>query len=661
MCRALGMQGSQLFESADLVNGKYTSSIVTNLKTLQEIHARYSKLSPGSGSSASSTAGTASPRAANTTSNTSAPSTPRAASGSVSAGSPRVDASSSQNNTPAGKQPATPRKSEAIALSIPSTPDNVVRARDTKPKPDDDRVAIVQHWLEEVVGKKNTEESLFAWLKSGVILSEVLNVVKPGICKQIYEGPVAFKQLENVQRYLKLVPLAAGPTVPIFSPADLADEKNFAPVVSHIQAMATLVQRDAKWTGPVLDSESAPASARVDAIHAALASPRPAETPKAAEEEPAESEPVVEKPKEEEKVEVAAPVKEEEPVKEAEPEQPTVVEPAVVEVAVIVAEVEAEVVEESKEAEPEVPAVVIVAVVEEAAPVEDEKTSEVASEAVSETTEDREEKEISETAASVVDIVVADLVLEPEDASQQSEEKLDLGSDESEPEKDSPKSEEETSPVAASKADEEPVAEPAAEAPAAAVEAEASAGAATTTSSDGSKLNKVAELKDRSGYIASNDLLVNLAPSGKPMNRVAAQDELLYRVREILEDLDGRKPKTKAIAGRIGVSAAEGAKISHVDSKTWKEDIISGKWDAVSGAHRGLVVISCITEESIPDHVGYPTKDVHRYARDMIEDMLDLAGEDPDLTDLIHADESLFARSTSKDSASLIYVALKSE
>lgn len=646
MCRALGMQGSQLFESADLVNGKYTSSIVTNLKTLQEIHARYSKLSPSSGASASSTAGSASPRAANT----SAPSTPRAASGSVSAGSPRVEATSSQTNTPsAGKQAATPRKSEPISLSIPSTPDNVVRARDTKPKPDDDRVAIVQHWLEEVVGKKNTEESLFAWLKSGVILSEVLNVVKPGICKQIYDGPIAFKQLENVQRYLKLVPLAAGPTVPIFSPADLADEKNFAPVVAHIQAMASLVQRDPKWTGPVLDSESAPASARVDAIHAALASPRPAESSKAPE-EPEEIEPVVEKPQE--KVEVAP-----EPTKEVEPEQPTVVEPTVVEV-VVVAEVEPEPVKESapeKEAEPEVPAVVIVAVAEEV-PVEDEKSSEVASETVSEATEDREEKEISETAMSVVDIVVADLVLEPEEPSQ--EEKMDLGSsddEESVPEKEAPKSEEPSTP-----AKDESDADVVAEAPAAAVEAEAPT-AAAAASSEGPKLDKVAELKGRSGYIASNHLLVDLAPSGKPMNRVAAQDELLYRVREILEDLDGRKPKTKAFAGRIAVSAAEGSKLSHVDSKTWKEEIVSGKWDSVSSGHRGLVVISCITEDSIPDHVGYPTKDAHRYARDMIEDMLDLAGEDPDLTDLIHADESLFSRSTSKDTASLIYIALKSE
>lgn len=640
MCRALGMQGSQLFESADLVNDKYTSSIVTNLKTLQEVHARYSKLSPGSTSSA--------------------PSTPRAASGSVSASSPRVeasprvessprtDATSSATTTPAKQNaaPTTPRKPEPLA--VPSTPDDVVRARVIKPKPDDDRVAVVQRWLEDVVGKKNTEESLFAWLKSGVILCQVLNVVKSGICKQIYEGPVAFKQLENVQRYLKLVPLAAGPTVPIFSPVDLADENNFNHVVSHIQAMASLVQRDPKWTGPVLEDESAPVSGRVEAAHAALASPRPAEKPVELEEEKEE--------KKETKEAAPAPVEEKPAVSKVVVEEKAVdPEP---EVAVVVAEV----ILEEVSAEPEVVVVAVleeesaapVVVVVEAATPEPEESEDNKSESSEETND--EEKEITETAASVIDIVVADLVLEPETGSEQSEEKLDLGSNEDEEESkdDSSKSDEKTT---VSKGKDESEADIVADIGVASAGAEA--GVPSSTSS--TKLTKVADLKEKSGYVLSNAMLVDLAQGGKAMNRVAAQDELLNRVREILEDLDGRKPKTKAIAGRIGISVSSGSKLSHVDHKTWQEDVVAGKWDSVSDSHRGLVIIGCITEDAIPDHVGYPTKDVHRYARDMIEDMLELAQEDPDLTHLIHADESLHTRSTSKDTASLIYVALKSE
>lgn len=697
MCRFFGMQGSQLFESADLVNGKTTSSIVTNLITLQGIHERYSKSGASTASSTTSTASTtapSTPSASTTTAN--AGLSPRPASQSVSAGSPRADATPSTSATPSGTPsklgPTTPRKSEPPApIASASTPDDVVRTRVTKPKPDDDRVAVVQRWIEELLSKKNNEESLFAWLKSGVILCEVLNAIKADTVKQIYEGPVAFKQMENVQRYLKVVPLVAGPTVPVFSSADMGDENNFNPVVSHLQAMISLVQRNPKWTGPILaeSSDSSSSGGRVEAAHAALASPRPAEKP-AAEPEPepeakkpepapvaAQEEKKVEEPKkvEEEKKEDPKEEKKEEPKQEAEVIPPVVViepEPEVKEEEKKEEENKEEETKQDEKKEEEQQPEEKKEEKEEAKKVEpapaaaaDDETKSESSSSSSESSSDAGDDEPleSETAKLAADIVVADLVLEPESSTTE-EEKLDLGSSDDEKEEDKKEEEKKEEEKKEEEKKEEPT-------PAAEESAEpASAGASATKEDDhqangkseeGERVGNVSDLKSRPGYVLSDSMLVNLAKGGKAMNRVAAQDELVDRVREILEDLDGRKPKSKVVFGRVAIKASAD-KLSHMDTKSWTEEIVAGKWSEVSKDHRGLVVIACITEETIPDHVGYPSKDVHRYARDMAEDMLELASEDPDLADLVSAHESLHKSSHSKEhTAALVFVAIRND
>jgi hypothetical protein len=253
MCRIMGMQASQLFESSDLVNGKFLSSILINLKTLQGIHERYSKPTSGMAASTSSSNLASSSSSTNlaTTKTTSSPS-PAAAS-TTSAPSPTV---SSGNATIARKNSYMSVGSlspEGTTAPKPTQEDVIRNVVNTVP--DEKIVALVQRWIEVLLTVRiPAGKTLFDWLKSGVILLRILNALKPDICKVIYEGNIGFKQIENVQRYLKLCPIAVDPAVPLFSVADLTDERDLIAVTSHLHAMITLVQRDSKWAGPTLDT-----------------------------------------------------------------------------------------------------------------------------------------------------------------------------------------------------------------------------------------------------------------------------------------------------------------------------------------------------------------------------------------------------------------------
>ena len=121
-------------------------------------------------------------------------------------------------------------------------------------RPEDKKVALILKWIELLLCEQCPTGDLFGWLKSGVVLLRLLNTVKPGLCKSIYEGSIGYKQIENVQKYLKLCPIVAGLEVPLFSVADLTDQSDLNAVTSHLHAMISIIQRDAKWSGPTLDS-----------------------------------------------------------------------------------------------------------------------------------------------------------------------------------------------------------------------------------------------------------------------------------------------------------------------------------------------------------------------------------------------------------------------
>lgn len=65
-------------------------------------------------------------------------------------------------------------------------------------KVDEDLRSTAVSWIENVVGEKCPEAGLPQWLKSGVVLCEVVNKIQPGIVKKISKSALPFQQMENI-------------------------------------------------------------------------------------------------------------------------------------------------------------------------------------------------------------------------------------------------------------------------------------------------------------------------------------------------------------------------------------------------------------------------------------------------------------------------------
>jgi hypothetical protein len=115
---------------------------------------------------------------------------------------------------------------------------------------DSEVATAVKTWLEDCLSITITD--LINGIKSGVILCQLLNKIKPNTVSKIYEGGVAYLQMENVGRYIKGC-LEIGMThTEMFETNDLVNEKNLSMVLSHLYALASFVQRkpELNWKGP---------------------------------------------------------------------------------------------------------------------------------------------------------------------------------------------------------------------------------------------------------------------------------------------------------------------------------------------------------------------------------------------------------------------------
>lgn len=93
---------------------------------------------------------------------------------------------------------------------------------------DSEVASAVKKWLESSLNI--TIGELISSIKSGVILCKLLNKIKPNLVSKIYEGNVAYLQMENVSRYIKgCLELGVSPTE-MFETNDLVNEKNLSMV-----------------------------------------------------------------------------------------------------------------------------------------------------------------------------------------------------------------------------------------------------------------------------------------------------------------------------------------------------------------------------------------------------------------------------------------------
>jgi hypothetical protein len=119
-----------------------------------------------------------------------------------------------------------------------------------------------REWIETVTGEKMGECTLQEELKSGVVLCNLVNALKPGVCPKPATGKMAFKQMENIGNYLSACEKLGVPAYSSFQTVSLYENKDMIAVLTNIQALGSAAQKLPGYSGPVLGVKLADANKR---------------------------------------------------------------------------------------------------------------------------------------------------------------------------------------------------------------------------------------------------------------------------------------------------------------------------------------------------------------------------------------------------------------
>jgi len=110
----------------------------------------------------------------------------------------------------------------------------------------------VKLWLEELTGTSLEGETLQEGIKSGVVLCNALNKIKPGSVKTVNMQNTPFKQMENIEHYILGCKALGMNETDLFVSQDLFEGANMALVLDNICALSGIAQNLPGYTGPQL-------------------------------------------------------------------------------------------------------------------------------------------------------------------------------------------------------------------------------------------------------------------------------------------------------------------------------------------------------------------------------------------------------------------------
>lgn len=168
-----------------------------------------------------------------------------------------------------GKRPATP--GENAETETPGDKGwNIVRK---SIKPTKVRISALHHgqrdaavsdqhvveWIVQVSGHDMGEESVSDWLRSGVVLCDLANAIKPGSVKKVSTGASLFKHIENITKFIDASLELGVPRADAFSASDLQQGKNIEAVLEFLILLGGVVQVSCpSFAGPQLGNPVQP-------------------------------------------------------------------------------------------------------------------------------------------------------------------------------------------------------------------------------------------------------------------------------------------------------------------------------------------------------------------------------------------------------------------
>mmetsp|Transcript_61701 Transcript_61701/g.169724 ORF Transcript_61701/g.169724 Transcript_61701/m.169724 type:complete len:575 (-) Transcript_61701:172-1896(-) len=123
---------------------------------------------------------------------------------------------------------------------------------------DEEAFTETQAWIEAITGGSLDEEGGFEEaLRNGVRLCALVNTIKPGAVKKVYEGSIAFKVMENLSKFNAAIRDMGVPTDDLFTPPDLYEGKDLGGVVRTLQSLGRVAQGVEGFAGPHLGAKLA--------------------------------------------------------------------------------------------------------------------------------------------------------------------------------------------------------------------------------------------------------------------------------------------------------------------------------------------------------------------------------------------------------------------
>jgi len=133
-----------------------------------------------------------------------------------------------------------------------------------KSKYSDEDEQMVVSWICEMIQEQAPtpgHDNVQAWLKDGTKLCNLMNVIEPGSIKKVNNSSMAFKQMENISKFLQAIEDYGVQRMDKFQTVDLYEGQNM------VQVYFTLIQLSSQslrkgFTGPSIGVKLAESNKR---------------------------------------------------------------------------------------------------------------------------------------------------------------------------------------------------------------------------------------------------------------------------------------------------------------------------------------------------------------------------------------------------------------
>mmetsp|Transcript_27250 Transcript_27250/g.83662 ORF Transcript_27250/g.83662 Transcript_27250/m.83662 type:complete len:302 (-) Transcript_27250:413-1318(-) len=119
----------------------------------------------------------------------------------------------------------------------------------------------VRAWIEAVTGRE-CEGTFDEWLRSGVVLCELVNKIRPGSVKKINKSSMPFMQMENVSSFVRAVKAFGVNESDCFDTVDLYNGQDIGKVVQTMYAFGSHIKSRGLYDGPQIGVKLASANPR---------------------------------------------------------------------------------------------------------------------------------------------------------------------------------------------------------------------------------------------------------------------------------------------------------------------------------------------------------------------------------------------------------------